>query len=1206
MAKDKHILFGFGGSGLSSLVQFAKWVSQDYKVSLRARDDFAFVLFDTAESDLQAAEDQIREHFKGVIADPIIKSLSLSSPFGDELFHEIAQEKLRLGGTPTNQRIKDAWWYETAVTAGAMPKPFLAPNLQGSVRLGAGQCPPVSAFCAWTLAYQNEIEPLVQSVVEEFEHRDQGGIPQSLSVSTYLVAGLCGGTGRGSWAPIGLEIATSIRRMGKQCKPQGFFIDATAFEKKLGNDQFIKQRVNSLTGISEIYGWLRNAHNARSGGTIQHLELPAFSHPNDGEVDAISSKHSMKIIDGGTESGSASPVDQAFLFGGRSRSGRVAHDPNSIFEMIGTSIFARVCQPKISEEEINKGSKRLGSIGVAQYFVPATDIKSYLTKRIKLRMPRDVLRTEGSKALCKDRISKILETLAPAFRASDDNAIIKTMRDTLSGSMKSDIDRFGQSIDSQNRKDVIASAEKLKGLITKEKLSAAVNAAIAMAFQSQRSTPEEAIRRLILANVNDLMLQDVQEMIDTILTTIFGYQALLRILETPGHIDLIKKIQEYGASASMPFGFGDPFSPIEKISLLRTAEMHIATLAAKGLRAEFESRMQTIIDTVSRWKRTLGQFISHIQTDATELESADIKLAGKLFIHDEELTGPERDDWIIRNANELLKENLGERLISRRLRPILTETKLKNMQNATRLNGGSMTTLISDIFKLSMESSLGSIVENNNLTPGEFRPETQRELAALISKLRATVQLDQFKLEQEFSFVDVIQDLIKFWEACLHHDTIKGDRRLQDELGRAFRRQFGGELSRRRDTNGIEGDTFEFPGLATVLENMCIDLAATCDPMIEFETKEPSQVVTIFLPRDSKYEGDGQILKELEKTLGNSDKAKIQGVIIKANVERSDSSPFLMLAYCPSWIQIQSETVTPSDTAPDSGISGTLDQVRTFSYRKLPDVKRWLIAAEEKDGRTLFQYDRYGQGTYGFGYVFPAFVRNDKWSALRWKPWAADLENQRLQAEKIHAEAAAWALCSFDSEYLNLLITTEFGDPIKKRFASLQDESPRGDYELGRSLEELLRQSPELKKGPILVGPLASDDGRWKITRNLFHKTTNGFIETGADKKQKLEEIPRKFSSLSEFLKSIKDPKNANIAKYILEERDLIISLIDQKCHDPIKVQCFLADCVVKLLDQERTRVKTLRQHPELLKAVDEVYDAAVAWRDRCSPPTEA
>lgn len=70
--------------------------------------------------------------------------------------------------------------------------------------------------------------------------------------------------------------------------------------------------MNSLTGISEIYGWLRNAHNARSGGTIQHLELPAFSHPNDGEVDAISSKHSMKIIDGGTESGSASLLTKHF------------------------------------------------------------------------------------------------------------------------------------------------------------------------------------------------------------------------------------------------------------------------------------------------------------------------------------------------------------------------------------------------------------------------------------------------------------------------------------------------------------------------------------------------------------------------------------------------------------------------------------------------------------------------------------------------------------------------------------------------------------------------------------------------------------------------------------------------------------------------------------------------------------------------------
>ena len=118
MSANKHILVGFGGSGLEALATFAKWVAQDYKIRLQAKEDYAFILCDTDKAEIELAKNKIER----ILPDVITKTIQLGREHGNQKFHQFANSKLTQHAG--NSRVTASWWYNSDQT------PFIASNLE--------------------------------------------------------------------------------------------------------------------------------------------------------------------------------------------------------------------------------------------------------------------------------------------------------------------------------------------------------------------------------------------------------------------------------------------------------------------------------------------------------------------------------------------------------------------------------------------------------------------------------------------------------------------------------------------------------------------------------------------------------------------------------------------------------------------------------------------------------------------------------------------------------------------------------------------------------------------------------------------------------------------------------------------------------------------------------------------------------------------
>ena len=328
--------------------------------------------------------------------------------------------------------------------------------------------------------------------------------------------------------------------------------------------------------------------------------------------------------------------------------------------------------------------------------------------------------------------------------------------------------------------------------------------------------------------------------------------------------------------------------------------------------------------------------------------------------------------------------------------------------------------------------------------------------------------------------------------------------------------------------------------------------------------------------------------------------------IDEITANRTDCSPFLMMAVAHAWIDLGLEVNAESRNrvAVDEILCTSLDGVNTFRYRHEGTVRRWLEAAERADGRSLFEPELFGQGTYGFGFVSPKFVRDAGWRRLRWRPWAVDVEAEELKKQEIHADAAVWALSMTSGAHASML-EPSVADAIQRHFHQLHDAQSPLYKAVGDFLQAAAAANPGLGAKPFLIGP-CRDGARYRVSRRLL--TTDPVDKkikegTGADS------VPfdaTSFDSLRKFLEFLKDPKNAGHSEKILRERDLVHGFLnDGNCFNPRLVEQQLALAVSKLLAEETIRLRRAPEQSLHMAALGELSRAADRWVALCQGPTD-
>jgi hypothetical protein len=332
------VFVGFGGSGCKTLRELARMFAADKELAGRCESEAYFLLIDTDQGDLESYTQEIESEFAAVGEHPFVKSIPLAQ--GVTRMDSAIKAAMREATKSDKglQRMRQVWWFDDK------DKPFIARNLQTPPSQGAAQCPAISYFLSWKAMQGTDslIGSAVAELCEEMRRRvaEHHSAQYSTRVSLHLVAGLAGGTGRGSWAPLSLRIQQELRAQGYDAFANGVFFDQTCYAdiQQNGQGQRVKMIVNSLTGISELAGWIDNDldRSARSGKRF-FMRLPSFASPQSPAQDTVNSR---KLLSAGDEAGDtqgATPVSKAYIVFAQGHAGRL--EPGAHYKLAASALY---------------------------------------------------------------------------------------------------------------------------------------------------------------------------------------------------------------------------------------------------------------------------------------------------------------------------------------------------------------------------------------------------------------------------------------------------------------------------------------------------------------------------------------------------------------------------------------------------------------------------------------------------------------------------------------------------------------------------------------------------------------------------------------------------------------------------------------------------------------------------------------------------
>ena len=1169
MGQHKSLLVGFGGTGGKALKEFAVKISEDYEASKRALTDFAFLLCDTDTQELETNKQGIEEALNPILKKPpIIYTLSLAGALGDRRFGDEAE---RILGRKENvhERIHKSWWF-TQTDGRTLPEPFLARSLTAPVTQGAGQCPMVSFFLSWAMA--TDLERRIDEIVNDLQNRSESTERQNLTVSTHLIAGLSGGTGRGCWPVIGLKIYERLKAKGFMARPRGIFVDASVYSDIMtggGGSQYIKQQVNSLTGTSELVAWLRNnlaGEDARGDFALPDFKIPA---------DHLNDKVSLRLVAQGEPNPPGGPVDQAFLITNESKSGRA--NSEKIISMIATTLYAQVTQDSIGRTEVNETTRPFGSVGAATYFVPATRIRNYLETLLKARCAHDLVSVKESNvnaAVSKVRSIFKLRSSSDKNSAGDTRKSLTQLLNTVSPTDETSVqDEFVKALSLQK---LSIATDFVTGL--KQTYSQASSKEIAKHITNilhqlvgedfRNNKPIDIIQRELLSACDGLSLA---EMIDPMNALIGELNAMLKdctIKSETGHTSVL--LEKIGTlfPKKVPV-FGKNFDEAEIKNLKGDIGGVLKEVRGPAVGAAFGQEIKNLISPITSWRDVLTKFVNELSSLAGSDGGSETH---KKLIKTEQAALFTIDDGkSINSGHELFKQS---HIIDRQIKPVITEKMLQDLLSTLAQESAELRKIKSDISALAIKNSIA------NSGAGTGFVANHENLLSLVTQLRNNIKVNPEQIAERFGFCNVVETLVEYWVNGLNQ--YNHSQRDTDDLLAKFREFFGYKLEKNDSSQ-----KYIKPELIDVLDSMVVSLASTCDPFIRFRQETRGHdTASVFLPKDDLRQDLLGKLATDRLGLRNKDKGNQAREKVVVDAKAGASSPFALIAYAPVWIDISQGPRNATNTA-----DFTLEDVTSLNYWKSSaELTEWLEHAENPSGRSLFYPPPI---SYGYGYVWPGFVRDKKWREMRWRPWAANLEQNAVTAQKHeaqrHLEAAIWGLTMLSSNHFEKINADVEGiSAIENTYRdteALQSSSMNSVF-----IRKIQNEYPEFCKQPLIMGPCLTGDP-WQITRNAMTEE-EGRVGPGSSSEDRMPG-KKSYSSLRQLISEFKS--EPNIATRFMKEREMFEALLARDEEYPASARqqfrLWLLLRTRKLLDAEQKRVEVLSNKETLTPVVKQLID---------------
>lgn len=983
--KILSLIVGCGGSGVTTMIALNRLLAENPEMRYRIYREIFYIAVDTETAMLNKFNTEVKKQMGGAKM-PLIEDVLLSkdvnvlnsvikpnfvTPF------EVTSDPEILKGL---DRLKDNWWFN------ADGAPFAAP-LVSNLLLGAGQCPPASYCLAWSKL--KKIEASIKNIIATIKRRGVGDPDVLTHLNVFVVAGLSGGTGRGSWNLITFKIRQCFAKEGVSIDPVGIFFDANVFEnvcKKKGKEQARAIRVNASTGLSELSCWLSTGREQK--GNKFRYSLPDMRMPWDPQTDVLDTTVGISPLSG-------APVNSAYLICGPSKAA-VLQDNVQYHEMAGAGLYALITNSDLSGERVNN-SNPYNSFAATTFEVDAVRLQSFfeaIAQGVAL---------EGLKE-CKDDVSdRVKEFLSEVPIAVDVQeasdilpvesggtflqAVNAAVLAACAGRLKSISDKLPTLKPAQAEKDAVREVEKLLGAVTEKVIEDAVKTAAATTLKGidPLTKVKEAVLKMYKGSRKERpSVGRVRKFMDALLSKIeaarlasssgfsFDDPSGVSDVKVDARTWILGLVREFSKRTMLEKLSGaKSFSPREiqdlvtKSGSLYTGSIPNSVLFVHfaAIRKKIEAFFKPAEEYISELVDACDRFAKVCDRAKTMLENeAPIAAGGK--------TGDDPFKLLFatpKNAEDALPAmDSPKRFYLRVLKPVFEdEQELRALllkEGNLRIESGVL-----DFIRDAIDPENGALFKL-----GSVDADASAEIEftkQLVEVVKANVSVDDQFLEREFTFYKVLERNIPHWNARIKQ--LLGNRTKFENLCDQFESFLG--IAPDRDSVTKE---FRLPAPDDLMLAISESMARSCSPwwITDLDPESSHYTVKVFLPEEqAKFKNGEQFPETLSSALSF---ANVE--VAWLDDKNAGATPFSVIAFTADSVPSLSDTEAAKGMHP-------LDKIRSLDYHQNADVRKWLKWAEDSKGRSIFEQR---DNNKGIGYVSPIFVNTPELAAARWRPWA--------------------------------------------------------------------------------------------------------------------------------------------------------------------------------------------------------------------------
>jgi hypothetical protein len=1022
-APQATLYVGMGGSGIKTIAEFVSLLTQHSEESKRSEVFMAYLLVDTDGGDLDRYAKQIRDAYRHIHREPIIRTVHLSADITD--FASFVATKLQKGGH--HERLKEVWWYRSDRT----DEPFTALNLKDAPTKGAGQCPLVSTFLAWN--QMRQIDVTIDDLLNDLKNRSvQGENLQNWTLDVSLVSGLAGGTGRGCWHLVASKIREKLRDLNVRPKPVGFFFDSSVLAEDVKREeQVMKLRVNSITGISELVAWLRNEYERDTDLSPFRFRLPSLEHPSVSSSDLIDTAKLSSTVAGEELLGVSgrAPISAAYLIFGAGKQGTLG-EASAYYRSVANALYARLFGSTASKN-INE-SGHLNGLAAATISVSIAGIQEYVREYVQLFLPlrfSAVTETEKCERVADAFVSRfMLPDVVEQTGKSDADNVPQRIYHTIISSIGGRKHNLEETLKDRNYEEAESTAavlakwpeeheEEIAGLIRQDVVSqlwgisnnsdkssnggllrTAFEIAVELTKQDyQRIFGEstdvkpvnpisEAAHRLLREPAVTLQSAGRSETLDM---TSYGTKHAIATSIRKKLVSIAERLEN---DRAMPDSSQDVVSPAEELRRARTGFLKTGVT---------EEEADNVLASVERWvvlksnkaiRKHLSELLYKAADQITALAAAFEDVTKRL----DESAKDHRDAtdrckdnnfWNDKDFEKILEAGRPafdqEMLSAQTLQAVADDEALRDQFESLMTKDSSVG------FNEARDKFVAAIqhwIDEKSRSP---EPRLDRTLPDIIhDNLKGMA--DQFMLpdefyEDHFGFFKTVEGLVRSWGNKMIDR--RGSPQDKQKLSSVFRNQFGidypeskGGGPKELDQKELETFTFE------VCRAMAIRLGGRCDPLFQQRFDEGERPtydnVAVVLPTERNF--DKPFAEEAEREAKRNPQFAAAGQfsVVPTWDTLDAGNPYTMFAYATQQFE---------DWRNDSGMA----RIASLEYYKTPAVLNWLRACEDPDGASVFldskELKRFGisscRDIYGLGFISPLFVHDKTLKELRWSPW---------------------------------------------------------------------------------------------------------------------------------------------------------------------------------------------------------------------------